>query len=485
MATVSVKPVRPGRLSELFLTIMAVLLGIGGYAATAYTRNGELPANLGYHMLALVGVAIAGSLIVRWLTPYADPIIFPIAVALNGIGLAMIYRIDQSYLAKGGTSLKFVVGMRQLMWTGIALVLFMLVLAVLKSHRKLRSTPLVWMLFSLILLVSPLIPGIGKKVNGAQIWVGLGPIRFQPGELVKVTLAIAFAGYLVSYRDRLTLGGKKFLGLRFPRFKDLGPLALVWVMSLGVLVFQKDLGTSLLLFGLFVAMLYVATDRVSWIILGLGLFGAGAFAAKQLFWHVQSRVDVWLHTFDPEIYSRRSGGSWQLAQAQFGLASGGLFGTGWGRGYPTEVYAANSDMILASLGEELGLTGLMAILMLYMILIERGIRAAFSVRDGFGKLLASGLSFSLALQLFVVAGGIFRLIPLTGLTAPFMASGGSSLLTSWIIIALLLRISDAARRPAADPGPALDQQRQVIPNSLKKAMTSAQSLAGGKREEEA
>ncbi|OKL48529.1 cell division protein [Boudabousia liubingyangii] len=459
MATVSVKAARPGRLSELLLMLLAVALGVGGYAATAYSRSGSLPENFALHIGVLVAVAIAATLIVRWLVPYADPVILPVTVALNGIGLAMIYRIDQSYIAKGGGALKFVVGTRQLLWTGLGLLTMMALLFFIPSHRRLRSTPMLWMLFSLILLVSPAIPGLGRSVNGARIWIGFGPIRIQPAELVKVTLAIAFAAYLVAYRDRLKLGGTKILGLRFPRAKDMGPLLSIWVLSLGVLVFQRDLGTSLLFFGLFVAMLYVATDQVSWIIIGFSLFAVGAASATRIFPHVQYRFDVWLHTFDPEVYSRAAGGSWQLAQAQFGMAFGGLFGTGWGKGYPAEVYAANSDMILASLGEELGLTGLLAILLLYLILVERGIRAAVSVRDGFGKLLATGLSFSIALQLFVVGGGIFRIIPLTGLTAPFLAAGGSSLISSWIVIALLLRVSDAARRPASDPSSALDSMK--------------------------
>ena len=451
MATVSVEVARPGRWSELWLMLLSVSLGIGGYLLTIFNRDGQLPPRFGWHIAALIGVAVIASLIARWLAPYADPVILPVAVALNGIGLAMIYRIDQSYNELGGRYLNYVVGMRQMVWTGLGLLVMLGILFFLRSHRKLRTTPMLWMLASVALLLLPAIPGIGRTVNGARIWVGVGPLHFQPAELVKVTLAIAFASYLMLYRDRLLLGGRKVAGIRLPRAQDLGPLLLVWAASLGVLVLQRDLGTSLLFFGLFVAMLYVATDRISWILLGAGLFAVGAWLAKDLFAHVQYRFDVWLHTFDPVIYARAHGGSWQLAQAQFGMAFGGLFGTGWGKGYPAEVYAANSDMILASLGEELGLTGLLGILMLYLILVERGFRAAVSVRDGFGKLLATGLAFSLALQLFVVGGGIFRIIPLTGLTAPFLASGGSSLVSSWIVIALLLRISDAARRPSAEP----------------------------------
>ncbi|OKL50546.1 FtsW/RodA/SpoVE family cell cycle protein [Boudabousia marimammalium] len=448
MATISVRPARPGRLPELFLMFMAVLIGVGGYAATAYSRTGTLPQGFTTHIAAFLGLAVVASVLVKIYAPYADPVIMPVAVALNGLGLAMIYRLDQSYIEAGKTL--YVTGTRQLTWTFLGIGVAALILILLTSHRRLRTTPLLWMILSLILLVSPLIPFIGRSINGATIWVKIGPISGQPAELAKVTLAIAFAGYLVAYRDRLTLGGKKFLGIRLPRLQDLGPLVIVWAMSIVVLVLQRDLGTSLLLFGLFVAMLYVATDRVSWIVLGLTMFFGAAAVAVQYISHVGARITVWLHTFDPDVYSAPRG-SWQLAQAQFGMASGGMFGYGWGRGYPTEVYAAHSDMILASFGEELGLTGLLAIFMLYLILLERGMRAAVSVRDGFGKLLATGLTFSIAFQLFVVGGGILRIIPLTGLTAPFLAAGGSSLVSSWIIVALLLRLSDAARRPAEDP----------------------------------
>jgi len=295
---------------------------------------------------------------------------------------------------------------------------------------------------------------IGKNINGARIWIGLGPLSFQPGEIAKIALAIFFAGYLVTARDSLSLVGRKILFIQFPRGRDLGPILVAWVASLGVLVFERDLGTSLLFFGLFVALLYVATERTSWVIVGLGLFIGGAFTAWTLFGHVQARVDAWLHPLDPDVYNRVFGSSQQLVQGLFGMASGGLLGTGLGEGRPDIVPYAESDFIVASIGEELGLTGLFALLILYGLIVERGMRTAIGVRDGFGKLLAGGLSFSMALQCFVVAGGVTRVIPLTGLTMPFLAYGGSSLLSNWMIIGLLLRISDSARRPPAEQPPA-------------------------------
>jgi len=254
----------------------------------------------------------------------------------------------------------------------------------------------------------------------------------------------------VTNRDNLAIGGRKLLGMRLPRARDLGPIMVVWLIGIAILVLQRDLGTSLLFFGLFVAMLYVATNRVSWLVIGFTLFVPTVVIAVRSFGHVQTRFNIWLHALDSTVYNE---GSYQLVQGLFGQASGGLMGTGWGRGYPQLVPLANSDFILSSFAEELGLTGMAAILVLYLILIQRGLRAALTVRDGFGKLLATGLSFSLAIQLFVVLGGITRIIPLTGLTAPFLAAGGSSMVSSWITVALLIRVSDAARRPASTPAP--------------------------------
>jgi cell division protein FtsW (lipid II flippase) len=303
---------------------------------------------------------------------------------------------------------------------------------------------------------------LGRTINGARIWIGVGPLSFQPGEIAKITLAVFFAGYLVTARDTLSLAGPRVLGLQLPRGRDLGPILVAWAGSVGILVLQRDLGTSLLFFGLFVAVLYLATERTSWIAIGLVLFAAGAYTAFRLFGHVQQRVDGWLDPFAAEVYDRQLGGSYQLVQGLFGLANGGLTGTGLGRGRPDIVPFANSDFILASIGEELGLVGLVAVLMLYLVVVERGLRTAIGVRDGFGKLLAGGLAFTVALQCFVVAGGVLRVIPLTGLTMPFLAAGGSSLLTNWLVVALLLRISDAARRPAP---PVADPARPVDPGA--------------------
>lgn len=444
MSNVTVAPAQPRRAIEMLLMIVAVALGIGGYALTTINRTGEAPTNLGQHIAILVAVAVIAEIGMHFLAPYADPLILPIAVALTGMGLAMIYRLDMSYTALGEPT----VGMRQLVFVGISLVAAFVVLILIRDQRILRRFTYTFGLLSLILLLLPMVPGLGVETYGARVWISIAGMSIQPGELVKITLAIFFAGYLVQNRDKLAIGGPRILGVQLPRLRDLGPILTVWAVGIGILVLQRDLGTSLLFFGLFIAMLYVATNRGSWLVIGSFLFIPTAAIAVYLFPHVSRRFTVWLHALDPDVYEA-TGGSHQVVQGLFGQASGGLTGAGWGRGFPQLVPLANSDFILSSFAEELGLTGMFAILMLYIILIHRGLRAAIGVRDGFGKLLATGLSFSLALQLFVVLGGLTRVIPLTGLTAPFLAAGGSSMLSSWITVALLVRISDAARRPTS------------------------------------
>lgn len=443
MATVSIAPARPQRVLEIVLMMVALAVGIGGYVLTTLNRTGEMPPDLLRHVLVLVVLAVVVEVGVHFLAPHADPVILPVTVALTGLGLAMIYRLDLSYASLEQPT----VGNRQLIFAGLAVAVAAVILLLLRDHRLLRRYTYSFGLLSLLLLLLPLIPGLGQDKFGAKVWIHIGPMSLQPGELVKITLAVFFAGYLVANRDNLAIGGPKVLGLRLPRLRDLGPIMVVWVIGIAILVLQRDLGTSLLFFGLFVAILYVATNRVSWLVIGFVLFVPAVVFVVNTFGHVQRRFTVWLNALDNEVYEAW-GGSYQVVQSFFGQASGGLMGTGWGRGYPHLVPLANSDFILSSLAEELGLTGMFAILLLYLILIERGLRASIGARDGFGKLLAAGLSFSLALQLFVVLGGVTGLIPLTGLTAPFLAAGGSSMLSSWITVALLLRVSDAARRPA-------------------------------------
>lgn len=444
MATVIPQPARSGRTTELVLLVMALGLGLFAYLQVGLSTTGEPPVDMLLYGGGMAALALIFHLVVRWRAPHADPVILPVVVALNGIGLAMIYRLDHAYEVRGLSAGN---ADRQLMWTAIAVMAALAILVALRDHRTLRRYTYTAMMGGLVLLLLPMLPVIGREINGARVWIGLGPLSFQPGELAKLLLAVFFAGYLVTNRDNLALAGPKILGLHLPRLRHLGPIMLAWGVTLAILVFQRDLGAALLFFGLFVAMLYIATERLSWILIGLTLFGAAAALAATSFPHVSARFDVWLHALDQDVYSR-AGGSYQVVQGIFGMSTGGLMGTGWGEGRPDIPPYAHSDFIFASLGEELGLTGLLAILVLYLILVQRGLRAALGVRDGFGKLLATGLSFGLAFQVFVVVGGVTRLIPLTGLVMPFLAQGGSALLVNWMIVALLLRISDSARRPA-------------------------------------
>ncbi|QIS43618.1 FtsW/RodA/SpoVE family cell cycle protein [Clavibacter capsici] len=424
---------------ELALVVLASVINGGALylvqlgALGAFDRSFFLPAT-GLAVLVL-GMHVA----LRWLAPDADPFILPIATVLNGLGIAAIYRLDLA----GGYSGWDSVAVRQIVWSGLAIVCALAVIVLLKNHRVLQRYRYIAMFVGLILLLLPMLPFIGQNINGARVWIHIGGFSFQPGEIAKICLAIFFAGYLVTARDSLSMVGVKVLGMRFPRVRDLGPILLVWAVSMSVLVFQRDLGTSLLYFGLFIVMTYVSTGRIGWVVLGAVLFLGGAFGASTL-GYVGGRVDAWLNPFDPAVYDAQ-GGSFQLVTGLFGMASGGLFGQGLGSGMPALTPLANSDFILASLGEELGLTGVFAILALYLLLVSRGFRIGFAGQDDFGKLLGIGLSFVIALQVFIVIGGVTRVIPLTGLTTPFMAAGGSSLLANWIIAALLLRLSDTVR----------------------------------------
>lgn len=412
--------------------IMLVQLGALGYVDTQLVMLGA-----GLSVLVL-GLHIT----MRFVARDADPFLLPIATVLNGLGIAEIYRID---IANGDAGWESA-AVRQIVWSGIAIAAAIATILVIRNHRVLFRYTYLAGFAAIVLLLLPLVPGLGLEIDGARVWIGFGDFAtFQPGEIAKIALAIFFAGYLVQNRDSLSMVGKKFLGMRFPRARDLGPLIIVWLLSMSVIVFQRDLGTALLYFGLFLVMLYLATARLSWVVMGIGLFLAGALVASQALDYVANRFANWLQPFDAARYDADPGGSYQLVQGLFGLANGGLIGTGLGQGQPDLTPVAQSDYIMASLGEELGLAGIFAILALYVLLTARGFRIGFAGQDDFGKLLAVGLSFVIVLQVFIVVGGVTRVIPLTGLTTPFLAAGGSSLVANWIIVALLLRISDTVR----------------------------------------
>lgn len=454
---------RTGRTTELVLLLFSLAIAMAAYAAVGLAHDGTLPTGmLGYGggLAFLYGVAHVA---LRRLAPHADPVLLPAATLINGLGLAVIHRLDLAYADRAeqlGREVPSAAAPAQLTWMAVGVVLFVVVLTVVRDHRILQRFTYTAMAAGLVLLLLPLLPVIGTTINGAKIWIRLFGFSFQPGELAKLVLLVFFAGYLVVKRDVLALAGRRVMGIDLPRARDLGPVLVAWAASLGVLVFERDLGTSLLFFGVFIAMLYVATERLSWLLIGIGLFLSGSFLAWTMFGHVRDRVDIWLNAFAPENVNDSS---YQLVQGLFGMGTGGLLGKGLGQGRPDIVPYAQTDFIVAAIGEELGLTGIMALLVVYAIIVQRGLRTAVAVRDSFGKLLAAGLAFSVALQVFVVVGGVTRLIPLTGLTMPFLSYGGSSLVANWALVALLLRISDAARRPAPPPAPSMqDASTQVV-----------------------
>ncbi|MFF3729778.1 FtsW/RodA/SpoVE family cell cycle protein [Streptomyces sp. NPDC002476] len=420
---------------ELLLLIGAVLVPVYGYAAVGLARNGAVPPDVAGYGGGLGLLALLAHLAVRFRAPYADPLLLPIAVLLNGLGLVLIYRLDLE-------TPKDQAAPTQLVWSTLGVALFIVVVVFLRDHRVLQRYAYLSVATALVLLILPI---FFPAVNGAKIWIRVGGLSFQPGEFAKILLAVFFAAYLAANRNALAFTGRRIWRLQFPTGRVLGPIVAIWVLSVGVLVLERDLGTSLLFFGLFVIMLYVATGRTGWIAVGLLLAAVGAFVVGSLEPHVHSRVQDWLDPFATIAAGR---GPSQLAQSLFAFAAGGMLGTGLGLGHSVLIgFATKSDFILATAGEELGLTGLTAIFLLYALLVARGYRAGLALRDPFGRLLSIGLASILALQVFVIAGGVMGLIPLTGMAMPFLAQGGSSVVTNWIIVALLIRLSDQARRP--------------------------------------
>ncbi|MCJ1680756.1 FtsW/RodA/SpoVE family cell cycle protein [Streptomyces sp. APSN-46.1] len=421
---------------ELTLLAGAVLISVLGYLSVGIAATGHIPRPAARYAGGLAAAALLAHLAVRLRAPSADPLVLPIAFLLNGLGLVLIQRLDVTtpgHLTAGD----------QLRWSGLGLALFVLVVALLRDHRALQRYAYLSVAAALALM---LVPVFFPAVNGAHIWIRFAGFSFQPGEFAKILLAVFFAAYLAANRTALALNGRRlFWRLKLLPGRVLGPILAIWLLSVGVLVLERDLGTSLLFFGLFVIMLFTATGRIGWIAIGLLLAALGAYAVGTFEPHVNSRVDDWLNPF---ASIERGEGPDQLAQSLFAFGAGGLLGAGLGHGQSFLIgFAAKSDFILATAGEELGLVGLTALLLLYGLLVSRGFRAGLALRDPFGRLLATGLASIIALQVFVIAGGVTGLIPLTGMAMPFLAQGGSSVVTNWIIVALLVRLSDSARRP--------------------------------------
>ena len=418
---------RPRQGTALALTILALVLAVGAYTLVGLGKSGHIPANLAlYGSIFAVGYLAAHALM-RRLAPGADPALFPTAGVLTGIGFAVIFRLSGGFAAEQAT------------WVVVGLLAFGATLLLVRDHRQLDAYTYTIGLVGLALLLLPIVPGIGRTINGARLWVRIGPIGFQPSELGKVFIVVFLASYLSAKRELLSVATWRLGPLRLPQPRHLAPLLLAWGVSLAVLFFEKDLGASLLYFAIFVVMIWIATGRAAYPVMGLLLFAVGAWIGYLALSHVQMRVDIWLHALDPsKIFGQGYG---QVAQAEFGMASGGIVGAGLGRGAPYLIPSAETDFIFAAIGEELGLLGTVAVLLLYVVLIGKGLATAIRCSDGFGKLLAAGLSAAIALQTFVIVGGVTRVIPLTGVTLPFVSHGGSSLLANFIILALLVRVS--------------------------------------------
>jgi cell division protein FtsW (lipid II flippase) len=453
---------RTGRGTELGLLIFAMLVVLLYSASVETGLVDKITADFWVQTAIVFAIFIAVHIAIRYLAPFADPVLLPMVALINGIGVAFLRRLDLGAVpadSRVGLSAFTGLAFRQIQWTAAAAMGAVVLLLVIRDHRSLSRYAYTLGLVGIVLVLTPaLLPAKYSVVNDAKLWILIGGFSIQPGEFAKLALLCFFAYYLVRKREVLSLASKRFLGIDFPRGRDLGPVLVVWLLSLMVLVFEKDLGTSLMYFGMFVVTLYIATERSSWLIIGLLLFFGGAVFAWSLgatlggpFASFTGRVDTWLNPFAD---AQKSG--YQLVQSLLGLGTGGLFGAGPGKGLPYlegssryVVPEVHNDFIFAGIGEEIGLFGLSALLVAYLLIVQRGLRTAITVRDSFGKLLAGGLAFTLGLQIFVIIGGISGLIPLTGQTTPYLSAGGSSLMANWLLLAVLMRISDAARRPAS------------------------------------
>ncbi|MGK4582620.1 FtsW/RodA/SpoVE family cell cycle protein [Kitasatospora sp. HPMI-4] len=437
----------------------AILVCLAGYVTANEAMNHTLPKGLVVYGLSLPLLAMGLHLAVRRFAPYADPLILPLAVFLTGFGLVLLNRLDQSYAlfhAAKGDYQKLPAAPNQVMWVWIASLVAAGLIIVVKHHRFFQRYVYLLMAGSMTLLAAPAFFPSSPEDFGAKRWIKLPGIQLEPDEFVKVAITVFFAGYLMANRDALALTGRKVWGMNLPRGRNVGPVLAIWVASLLVLIFERDLGTSLIFFGIFVVMLYVATERTSWVVLGLLMAVGGAAVVGTIEPHVHGRVEAWLHPLDiykpvhnPALISD------QPAQAMFSFGTGHLLGTGLGQGRPYLIgFAGRSDFVFTTIGEELGLAGVTAFLLIYTLFVQRGLRTAVALTDPFGKLLATGLSAAVALQVFVVIGGVTGLVPLTGKALPFLASGGSSLTANWLLTAVLIKLSDAAGRAELEPDPA-------------------------------
>ena len=436
--------------TELGLLILAAIVFAITLVSLELSQDNALTMDLVYLIGGFTGVFTVAHLVMCFLAPYADQIMLPIVAILNGIGLIMLARLD--LVNESGLAV------RQVMWTIVGLVLFVLVLAILKDHRSLTRYSYILGAAGLVLLALPLVWPQPADVE-ARIWINLGPFSIQPGEFSKILLILFFAMLLTQKRSLFTVAGYRVLGISLPRLRDLAPILIIWAIAIVIMGISNDFGPALLLFSTVLGMLFMATGRVSWLLIGVVLVGVGGFGIYQISAKIQQRFSNFL---DPLGNYDVTG--FQLSQSLFGLSSGGISGSGLGEGHPELVPVAHSDYILAAIGEEFGLIGLAAVLVLFGMLATRGFGTALRTRDTYGKLVASGLSLTLAVQVFVVTGGISALLPMTGLTTPFMSAGGSSLMANYVLLAILLRISNAARRPMQETSSNAPSDTSMFPS---------------------
>ena len=421
--------VRARRSTELSLVVMAALITAGAYTLASLGEYAVIPARIVPFLAVLLGMLVVAHLAVRWFARGADSTMLPLAALLHGMGYVMITRLDDRLAGLQTT------------WSIVAIVVFVLTLVVVQRAPDLARYQWLLLFGGIVLLMLPLVPGLGFGVGDARIWVNVGPINFQPGEFAKLALAIFFAGYLAANRELLATGAWKVGPFHLPEPRHLLPILLAWGVAVVIMVGQRDLGSSLLFFALFVVVMWVATERAVYLVIGFVLFGAAAYVSWRLFGHVQTRVDIWL---DPWADPLDSG--YQIVQALYGLTDGGMAGTGLGLGSPGQVPEAQNDFIFTAIGEEMGLFGASAVLISYLLLIGAGLRTALRTDNTFEKLLAVGLTTILGVQAFIIVGGVIKLVPLTGITLPFVSYGGSSLVSNYILLALLIRLSDSGAR---------------------------------------
>ena len=422
---------------ELFALIPVGILVTAGFTAVFIVESaqlGDLSLLYGAYFLAL---CLATHMVIRRTVPDADPFLFPLVALLAAFGMVVLYRIDEQFARD------------QANWFVLGLILFSLTLVFLRDYEVLERYRYVIATAGIILLLLPRLPGLGEQVNGAYLGVKVGPISFQPAELAKICVVIFLASYLREKREVLVIGARRVAGLTLPPLKHLGPLLVVWGAAMLMLIFIRDLGSSLMFYSAFLALIYVATARISFVLIGLVLFFVGAWFFANTIGHVGDRVDIWL---DPFKTADTDG--YQVAQSLFAQADGGLFGTGLGASLlelPSGTIilpAPHTDLVYSIIVNELGLFGGAAVVLIYALIAARGLKTAIIADDGFSKLLATGLTAVFAIQAFVIIGGVTRVIPLTGVTLPFISYGGSSIIANFILLALLLLISDRARRHA-------------------------------------